>query len=330
MKANALQKRLRRKGRFAQIYHEVFESPAYRDCRPLARALLVELLLIFTPQRNGRLQLAAARAADLLNVDKKTVIPAFHELAEHGLIAATRGDAWQDGQARQWRLTFEQCDGREPTDEWRQWEPGKSVFIVPKRTSRKQNAGGENGPEWGRKRTRVVEKTDHPPVSHPQTAHTIIAEPVEILEAPSAAPVAGWSVFSTQYNVPCGGADDASAAAIMQAAETIIAKPPARADRRGQSDAAPAIVADPRQYDLEEIIAAKSGQPITSGPTLADRLRADLAAHVSKAPPGELKRLAERVGLSRPQLSNFKSGTFGLNQTAAAMLRQILDEMRAA
>ncbi|PWC53265.1 hypothetical protein TSO221_11345 [Azospirillum sp. TSO22-1] len=99
---------------------------------------------------------------------------------------------------------------------------------------------------------------------------------------------------------------------------------------RGQSDAAPAVIADPRQIDLEEIIAAKSGRPTSTEPPPIDRLRADLAEHVSKSPPGELKRLAERVGLSRPQLSNFKSGTFGLNPTAAAVLRQILDETRAA
>jgi hypothetical protein len=67
--------------------------------------------------------------------------------------------------------------------------------------------------------------------------------------------------------------------------------------------------AAPDQLDIEQYL---------------DGLRDDLQKRVEQSPPGELKRIADRVGLSRPTLANFKSGRRGLTEPAAEALDLIL------
>ena len=133
-------KRAKRAGPFILLYEEMLSSPAYRDLNCKARSLLIEFMRIFLPSRNGRLSITVVNAAQLLRVNKDTASTMFRSLAEHGFIALTRGEYWQERLAREWRLTFECCNGREPTDDWRRWEPGQSVLTLP-RKSRSQNRG---------------------------------------------------------------------------------------------------------------------------------------------------------------------------------------------
>ena len=127
--------RARRKGGYIQKYEEWLGSPAYRDLSCVAKCLLDELQRIYRPDRNGRLSLPVMRAAKLLNVNKDTVTGAFRELAANGFIVLMRGDLWQARLAREWRLTFELCDGREPTDDWKLWK-GEDLATLPSRKGR--------------------------------------------------------------------------------------------------------------------------------------------------------------------------------------------------
>jgi hypothetical protein len=79
-------------------------------------------------------------AAKLIRANKDTASKAFRSLAEHGFIALTKGEYWQERLAREWRLTFEECNGREPTDDWKRWRPGQPVVTLPKK-SRSQTKG---------------------------------------------------------------------------------------------------------------------------------------------------------------------------------------------
>lgn len=88
--------------------------------------------------RNGYLSLSVENAAKRLNVTQKTARAPFHELAEHGFIDLTKGCFWQERLAREFRLTFYGCNRREPTDEWRAWEPGKPVLQIPKKGQSKK------------------------------------------------------------------------------------------------------------------------------------------------------------------------------------------------
>lgn len=114
-------------------WEEILGSPAYRHLKPVDRCVLEELQRVYRPNRNGQLSLSVRNAEKLVHANKDTVSRAFDTLAAHGFIELVRGEYWQEGKAREWRLTFEPCNGREPTDEWRTWEPGKIIYSTPKR-----------------------------------------------------------------------------------------------------------------------------------------------------------------------------------------------------
>ena len=68
----------------------------------------------------------------LLKVNKNTASGAFHGLIEHGFLVMTKGHLWQERLAREWRLTIEECNGRQATDDWTRWSQDNPVGVVPK------------------------------------------------------------------------------------------------------------------------------------------------------------------------------------------------------
>ena len=133
-------KKPKRAGSFIQLHEEILASPAYRDLNPVARCLLTEFQRIYRPSRNGRLSISVMNAAKLIRANKDTASKAFRSLAEHGFIVLTKGAYWQERLAREWRITFEEFNGREPTDDWKQWRLDQPVVTLPKK-SRSQTRG---------------------------------------------------------------------------------------------------------------------------------------------------------------------------------------------
>lgn len=133
-------KRTKFSSQFVLLEEKILASPAYRDLKPAERCLLTEFQRIFRPWRNGQLSISVVNAAQLIHVNKDTASTAFWSLAAHGFIALTRGEYWQERLAREWRLTFECCNGREPTNDWRRWKPGQPVVTLPNK-SRSQIKG---------------------------------------------------------------------------------------------------------------------------------------------------------------------------------------------
>ena len=146
--AKPLARKYRRPRGFIPLWREVVESPAYRDLKPPARCLLNEFLLINNTYRNGQLSISTKNARKAINVSEETAGKAFHSLAEHGFIVLTKGELWQERKAREWRITFEECKGREPTDEWKKWEPGNPLVNRPPKKSRPEKQG-QNDPKNG-------------------------------------------------------------------------------------------------------------------------------------------------------------------------------------
>lgn len=120
-----------RPGGFVSIYRDIMKSPAYRDLKPTERCLLLEFQSLCWPHdRNGLLSISTANAAELLNVSEKTACKAFYILQDHGFIKLQLDFLWQQRKARQWRLTCMPYNGQKPTDEWKQWEPGKPTHAA--------------------------------------------------------------------------------------------------------------------------------------------------------------------------------------------------------
>lgn len=130
--------------RFAKLEHRLLRSTAYRACSPNARALLVELVMIYNGANNGRLFLSVRDAAARMGVaDPRAARAAFDELATLGLIACEREavfatQAGEGSRARCWRLTFAQTEGKAPSFEYEHAEP--ATKLMRKRAERGNRA----------------------------------------------------------------------------------------------------------------------------------------------------------------------------------------------
>ena len=127
-----LNRKYKRKGGYVQKSEERLASPAYRDLKPIARCLLEEFQRLFRPDRNGHLSISVANACKLVKASKESVSKAFYELADHGFLKPTKDAYWIERIAREWALTFEPLNGREPTDDWKRWSLGNPVFELPR------------------------------------------------------------------------------------------------------------------------------------------------------------------------------------------------------
>ena len=123
---------------FLQLYDSLIESPAYRDLKPAARALLIEFARIYRPNKNGYLSISTRQAVQWLGVSKATADKVFYELASHGFIRLIRSESWQERKAREWALTWESMNNREPTNEWKQWKAGANLCPLPEKHSKKK------------------------------------------------------------------------------------------------------------------------------------------------------------------------------------------------
>ncbi len=146
----------RRKGGFIRRYEVMLSSPAYRDLSPVAKCLLEEFQRIYRPSRNGQLSISVKNASELLNVHKDTAGRAFYELAEHGFIVLKKGHYWTQRLAREWAITFEELNGREPTDDWKKWELGNPVVKLSMKPRYKKSKSGFKGQNCPKKRESLV------------------------------------------------------------------------------------------------------------------------------------------------------------------------------
>lgn len=118
-KKKPLHKNFKHEGGFVGLPRRVFKSTEYRALSCVARCLLDELQHKHVGHNNGRIFFSVGNGMKNLNLSYNTVKNAFNELQKCGFIERSLDADYTNGQAREWRLTYEPCCGREPTDEWR-------------------------------------------------------------------------------------------------------------------------------------------------------------------------------------------------------------------
>ena len=119
-------------------HEEWLATVSYRSLSTDARCLLEEFQRIYRPSRNGTLSISNSRACELLGVSENTARNAFRQLEARGFLALTHEACYMAGKATEYRLTIESYNGREPTDEWRDWEPDRPILTIG-RPRKKQN-----------------------------------------------------------------------------------------------------------------------------------------------------------------------------------------------
>ena len=132
--------RVKRKPPYFEVYGEWFDSPAYRDLSLPARCLLLEFQHIYRPGRNGRLSLSVKRAMEWLGCAQESARGAVVVLTDHGFMKLFLHEMWQERRAREWILTFEPLNNKEPSDKWQEWKPGQPVFTLPRKSMQPRKA----------------------------------------------------------------------------------------------------------------------------------------------------------------------------------------------
>lgn len=130
IKANGRNKRT---DRFARFPHRLLKSPAFRSLSLVARALILELLLIDNGRNNGSLYLSIRDATDRLGMsDRKAIQRGFDELGQCGLVVCSKEahfevKAAEHSRARCWRLTWLPAGSRSETNEWEAYRPAPNT-----------------------------------------------------------------------------------------------------------------------------------------------------------------------------------------------------------
>lgn len=111
---------------FVRLDQPVHRSAAFRALSTNARALILEVISLHNGLNNGELFLSVRDAAKAIGLaDVGAAGRALKELVQHGFLAVTNPGhfAIKVRHATQYRLTFEACGDRPPTNEWRNWRP---------------------------------------------------------------------------------------------------------------------------------------------------------------------------------------------------------------
>jgi hypothetical protein len=130
--------------RFVRLDYCILNSNAYRALSPNARALLVELAMLYNGSNNGSLYLSVRDAAYRMGLaDLTAATQAFSDLQELGFIEQTQEayfsvKAADKSRARCWRLTWLAGPGRKgPTMTFQSCEP------LPQTQARKRMERGQ-------------------------------------------------------------------------------------------------------------------------------------------------------------------------------------------
>jgi hypothetical protein len=108
---------------YVKLENSLITSPAWRSLKPVDKALFIELKAKCRPSTNGYLGFGVRDAADLLGCKPETASSAFGRLQDRGLIVLMRESNWQMRKTREWRLTTDAWNTKQPTNDWANWEP---------------------------------------------------------------------------------------------------------------------------------------------------------------------------------------------------------------
>lgn len=156
--------------RFAGIPHEILMSPAYRSLDPMARALLLEVVMMENGHNNGSIWLSVRDAIDRLGItDPRPALRSFEMLQVVGLIVMTKEahfsiKAAETSRARCWRLTWRPFDGKPPSNEWRDYQPPAET-SESKRADKGLRAMARYRKQLSSNKIPVVDFTATPPVA---------------------------------------------------------------------------------------------------------------------------------------------------------------------
>jgi len=109
------------------VPREVVRSRVYLDMSSNAQVLMIHLQDVWKDYEPV-IHYSTRRVINILGVSAGTASKAFKELEEHGFIQMAEEGDWLNGKAREWRLTWLTANGREPTNDWKDWKTTDPTF----------------------------------------------------------------------------------------------------------------------------------------------------------------------------------------------------------
>ena len=97
--------------RYVRINHRMMQTQAWRSLDGNARAVYLELAMLYRGNNNGSIGFSARQAAQSIQVSRATAARAMITLQDRGfIVATTKGRFDLKRHATEWRLTEFRCD----------------------------------------------------------------------------------------------------------------------------------------------------------------------------------------------------------------------------
>ena len=138
-------KRKRATERYVRLTHSVLRSQAWQSLDGNARAIYIDLAMLYRGTNNGQIGFSTRQAAWAVQVSPATAARAMIQLQDRGfIVAVTKGNFTRKRQATRWRLTEFDCDvtGQPASRDFAAWGSADILSLHPRRESSKWGADG--------------------------------------------------------------------------------------------------------------------------------------------------------------------------------------------
>jgi hypothetical protein len=108
---------------YAKISYAFLLSPAWCSLNGSSMKVWWALRARFNGGNNGKIHLSYEEATALLGMGKASVARAFTELQKKGFLRLTQKGHWYGRKANEWLLATLPIQGREPMNDWKNWQP---------------------------------------------------------------------------------------------------------------------------------------------------------------------------------------------------------------
>lgn len=114
-------------GKFLNIPRYIFDSPAYRDMRPVERCALHELMYRYNGKNNGYIPFSIREMGQRLGCCKDTAIVALQSVVNHGFAFPKSEGVFtlKERHSTEWLLPMfgYPTDKDQPTKDFMRWQP---------------------------------------------------------------------------------------------------------------------------------------------------------------------------------------------------------------
>ena len=121
--------------RYVRLTYGMMQSQAWRSLDGNARAIYIELAMLYRGTNNGRIGFSARQAARAIPASTATAARAMIKLQDRGfIVAVTKGHFARKREATRWRLTEFKCDltGQPASRDFETWTTADILPLRPR------------------------------------------------------------------------------------------------------------------------------------------------------------------------------------------------------